>query len=73
MKKIRHIYSYILNHYIVDRDSVKTGKEWPIIPKDVKKVIVTAYVSFKYPDDGRVESKMIKKELHEKMESVYVE
>ena len=68
-----YLQLYIQSLSIVDRNSVKTGKEWPLIPKEIKKVIVTAYVSFKYPDDGHVESMMIKKELHEKMESVYVE
>ena len=68
-----YLQLYINSLSIVSRDSVKTGKEWPLIPRKIKKVIATAYVSFKYPDDDRVESMMIKKELHEKNESVYVE
>ena len=59
---------------VVDRVSLKADDPWPLkIPKKVKTVTVTVYVSFKYPDDGHIESKVIKKELHESYEKVFVE
>ena len=65
---------YIKTMAIVDRDSLKADDPWPLkIPKKVKTATVTVYVSFKYPDDGRIESKVVRKELHETYEKVFVE
>lgn len=65
---------YVKIMSIVDRDSLKADDPWPLkIPKKVKTATVTVYVSFKYPDDGHIESKVIKKELHESYEKVFVE
>lgn len=36
------------------------------IPRSIKEVYMTAYVSFKFPEDGHVESKKVEMTLHEK-------
>lgn len=53
---------------IVNMDTVKNQSEWPLIPRSVKSVLMTAYVSFQYPEDGRIVSKKIEVNLHEKNE-----
>lgn len=59
---------YMVSLDIVNWDSLKTREELPLIPRNVKNITVTAYVSFRHPDDDQVESFEIKKELHEENE-----
>lgn len=59
---------YMVSLDIVNWDTVKTGDEWPLIPRNIKNITVTAYVSFRYPDDDRVETFEVKKVLHEENE-----
>ena len=59
---------YMVSLDIVNWDTVKTRDEWPLIPRDIKNITVTAYVSFRYPDDDRVETFEVKKVLHEENE-----
>lgn len=36
------------------------------IPRSIKEVYMTVYVSFKFPEDGHIESKKVEMKLHEK-------
>jgi hypothetical protein len=44
---------------------------WPLIPKEVKAVDVTLFVSFMYPNDGHIESVMVRKRLYERKVLVF--
>lgn len=52
-------------------DSLRYIK-WPSVPKDVKTVTTTLFISFKNPDDGQIESKKITKKLYERFDLDFV-
>ena len=55
---------------IVNSRSRETMR-WPLIPKEVKAVDVTLFVSFMYPNDGHIESVMVRKRLYERKVLVF--
>ena len=60
-------YSRVL--YILDKNLVYDSIATPLIERDVKEITMTAYVSYMFPEDGRIESKKIEMKLHETIES----
>ena len=54
---------------IIDKNFVHDSVAWPLIERDVKEITMTAYVSYMFPEDGRIESKKIEMKLHETIES----
>jgi len=60
-------YSRVLD--IIDKKFVHDSVAWPLIERDVKEITMTAYVSYMFPEDGRIESKKIEMKLHETIES----
>ena len=64
--------NYYSDRFSISRtDSLKYIK-WPSVPEDVDVVTATLYISFRNPDDGRIESKKITQKLYESFGVVFV-
>ena len=64
--------NYYGDRFSISRtDSLKYIK-WPSVPEDVDVVTATLYISFRNPDDGRIESKKITQKLYESFGVVFV-
>lgn len=55
--------------YIIDKNLVHDSTASPLIERDVEEIMMTAYISYMFPEDGRIESKKIEMKLHEVIES----
>lgn len=51
---------------LLENDEVYAYFPYPEISRDIKEVYMTVYVSFKFPEDGHIESKEVKVKLKEK-------